>query len=108
MIDGGFGGEARTSGVPARPEATSTPSAIIASLQSAPRRQRRARNTAVPRLTWRARGLHDLPRRSLPAATEQIDWNIANVGQILSFGEDAQNELYMLASSGRVYRNVRQ
>lgn len=41
-------------------------------------------------------------------ATEQVDWNIANVGQIFSFGQDAQGELYMLASTGRIYRIVRQ
>jgi glucose/arabinose dehydrogenase len=40
-------------------------------------------------------------------AAEQTDWNITNVGQIFSFGEDAQKELYMLASTGKVYRIVR-
>jgi len=42
------------------------------------------------------------------AAAEQIDWGITNVGQIFSFGEDAQNELYMLSSTGGAYRVVRQ
>ena len=42
------------------------------------------------------------------AAAEEVDWNIANVGQIYSFGEDAQNELYVLASTGKAYRIVRQ
>ena len=42
------------------------------------------------------------------AAAEQIDWGIANVGQIFSFGEDAQKELYMLSSTGAAYRVVRQ
>jgi hypothetical protein len=41
-------------------------------------------------------------------AAEQIDWNIANVGQIFSFGEDAQKELYMLTSTGRVFKIARQ
>ena len=41
-------------------------------------------------------------------AAEQIDWNILNVGQIFSFGEDAQKELYMLTSTGRAYKIVRQ
>lgn len=41
-------------------------------------------------------------------AAEQVDWNILNVGQIFSFGEDAQQELYMLASTGSVYKIVRQ
>ena len=42
------------------------------------------------------------------AAAEEVDWNIANVGQIYSFGEDAQNELYLLVSTGKAYRIVRQ
>lgn len=42
------------------------------------------------------------------AAAEQIDWNIINVGQIFSFGEDSQKELYMLTSTGRAYKIVRQ
>lgn len=41
-------------------------------------------------------------------ALEQVDWNIPNPGRIFSFGEDAQRELYLLASSGIVYRIVRQ
>jgi len=41
-------------------------------------------------------------------AAEQIDWNVANVGQIFSFGEDAQKELYMLTATGRVFKIVRQ
>jgi glucose/arabinose dehydrogenase len=42
------------------------------------------------------------------AAAEQTDWNITNVGQIFSFGEDTQKELYMLTSTGSAYRIVRQ
>lgn len=45
---------------------------------------------------------------SAGTAAEQVDWNIVNAGQIFSFGEDSQRELYMLASSGTVYRIVRQ
>jgi glucose/arabinose dehydrogenase len=41
-------------------------------------------------------------------AAEQIDWSITNAGQIFSFGEDAQKELYMLTSTGRAYKIVRQ
>jgi len=37
-------------------------------------------------------------------AIEKTDWGIAPVGQILSFGEDAQSELYMLAASGVIYK----
>ena len=40
-------------------------------------------------------------------AIEKTDWGITNAGQILSFGEDAQGELYMLASSGTIYKVVR-
>ena len=40
-------------------------------------------------------------------AIEKTDWGIAPVGQILSFGEDAQSELYMLAASGVIYKVVR-
>ncbi len=42
------------------------------------------------------------------AATDRVDWGIASVGQVLSFGEDAQGKLYVLAASGRAYRIVRQ
>lgn len=38
------------------------------------------------------------------AATEMKDWGIPNVGPVLSFGEDATGELYVLTASGRVYR----
>jgi hypothetical protein len=41
-------------------------------------------------------------------AAEQTNWSIDNVGQIFSFGEDAQKELYMLASTGKAYKIVRQ
>ena len=39
---------------------------------------------------------------------ETTDWNIGSVGQILSFGEDSQNELYMLSDAGSVHKIVRQ
>jgi glucose/arabinose dehydrogenase len=42
------------------------------------------------------------------AAIEQVDWNIPAVGQIFSFGQDGAKELYMLASTGRIHRIVRQ
>lgn len=41
------------------------------------------------------------------AASAVTDWGITNVGNILSFGQDAQNELYMLSGTGKVYRIVR-
>lgn len=41
-------------------------------------------------------------------ATEQKDWGIQNIGSILSFGEDAQRELYLLSGNGTVFRIVRE
>ncbi|MDP3844460.1 MAG: PQQ-dependent sugar dehydrogenase [Oxalobacteraceae bacterium] len=41
-------------------------------------------------------------------ATEQKDWGIQNIGPILSFGEDAQRELYLLSGNGTVFRIVRE
>lgn len=72
------------------------------------------RGTAIPELRGRyfysdfCNGwLRSLVYRNGTAA-EQIDWNVANVGQIFSFGEDAQKELYMLTSTGSVHKIVRQ
>ena len=42
------------------------------------------------------------------AAAEQVDWNIARVGNVFSFGEDAQKELYLLTSAGKAFKIVRQ
>lgn len=41
------------------------------------------------------------------SASAVTDWNITNVGNILSFGQDANKELYMLSATGSVYRVVR-
>ena len=44
------------------------------------------------------------------AAAELLDWKIASPGSVLSFGEDAQHEVYLLAdpftsaTSGKIYR----
>ena len=40
-------------------------------------------------------------------ASAVTNWNVTNVGNILSFGQDAQNELYMLSGTGKVYKVVR-
>ena len=40
------------------------------------------------------------------AAAERVDWNIGNVGNIVSFGRDGRGELYLLSSTGRIYRIV--
>jgi hypothetical protein len=35
------------------------------------------------------------------------EWAVDNPGNVLSFGQDAQGELYVLAGSGQVFRIVR-
>ena len=41
------------------------------------------------------------------AVSAAQEWAVDNPGNVLSFGQDAQGELYMLAGSGQVYRIVR-
>jgi glucose/arabinose dehydrogenase len=38
------------------------------------------------------------------AATDRREWNLGNVGNITSYGEDAAHELYLTSTGGRVYR----
>ncbi|MCL5801548.1 MAG: PQQ-dependent sugar dehydrogenase [Gammaproteobacteria bacterium] len=40
-------------------------------------------------------------------ATEQRDWKVGEIGNILSFGEDAGGELYVMSDKGSVYRLVK-
>jgi glucose/arabinose dehydrogenase len=47
-------------------------------------------------------------RLSGGAATDQRDWPIGNIGSVTSFGVDSARELYILSSSGRVYRLMKQ
>jgi len=38
------------------------------------------------------------------AISEQRDWNLANVGRVVSFGQDGQGELYLLTDSGAIWK----
>jgi len=38
------------------------------------------------------------------AAVDQREWDVGDLGSVLSFGEDAARELYVLSANGRVYR----
>jgi glucose/arabinose dehydrogenase len=40
-------------------------------------------------------------------ATDEKTWDVGDVGSILSFGEDATGEMYLLSANGRVYRFVK-
>ena len=40
-------------------------------------------------------------------AIDRVDFGKMGAGTILSFGEDAQRELYLLSAEGNVYRIVR-
>jgi glucose/arabinose dehydrogenase len=41
-------------------------------------------------------------------AIEKIEWSIPDIGRVISFGEDAAGEIYVITASGRIYRVVKQ
>lgn len=41
------------------------------------------------------------------AVTDEREWDVGTLGSVLSFGEDATGELYVLSSNGTVYRLAR-
>jgi hypothetical protein len=43
-------------------------------------------------------------RLAVGRATERVDWNVSSVGNVISFGEDANRELYLITGTQRVYR----
>jgi glucose/arabinose dehydrogenase len=43
-------------------------------------------------------------RLAIGRATERVDWSIPSVGSVISFGEDASRELYVITGTNRVYR----
>jgi len=40
-------------------------------------------------------------------AVEKVDWNVPSVGRVISFGEDANRELYAITASNKIYRIAR-
>jgi hypothetical protein len=41
-------------------------------------------------------------------ATERVDWNVPSVGNVISFGQDAGGELYVITGTNKVYRVAQQ
>jgi hypothetical protein len=43
-------------------------------------------------------------RYSNGTATDRRDWKIQDIGNVVSFGEDAAREMYIVAENGRIFR----
>jgi glucose/arabinose dehydrogenase len=43
----------------------------------------------------------------LAGVTEQRDWGIGSVGNVVSFGQDGQGELYLIGANGSIWKIVR-
>lgn len=43
-------------------------------------------------------------RMSGGVATDHEEWNVGDIGQVTSFGEDADGEIYILSTNGTLYR----
>jgi hypothetical protein len=41
------------------------------------------------------------------AAIEKVEWNVPSVGRVLSFGEDANREVYVITAGAKIYRIAR-
>lgn len=72
------------------------------------------RGRALPELTGRylfsdfCRGwLKSFYASTGGAIAEQRDWNLPNIGRVVSFGQDAEGELYMITTSGSIHKIVR-
>ena len=68
------------------------------------------RGSAIPALAGRyfysdyCRGYLKSFLASGGSITEQRDWNIAAIGNVISFGQDGQGELYLLTARGSVHK----
>ena len=71
------------------------------------------RGSAIPGLAGRyfysdyCRGYLKSFLASGGSITEQRDWNIAAIGNVVSFGQDGQGELYLISSRGSIHKIVR-
>ena len=69
------------------------------------------RGTALPELAGRyfysdycAGFLKSVVPGANGSVSDQRDWNITGIGNVVSFGRDGNGELYLLAGTGKIYR----